>query len=103
MAGKATKYVGLGLTGLLVLLFLMSAVMKRMMNSAAAEQAAQLCVDPLDTIRLSGIVELLSAFLFIVPRTSVIGTILQVAYLGGAIAVHVQQQHNVIEVLITEA
>ena len=42
------------------------------------------------TYNMIGIVELVSLLLFIFPRTGVIGTILLSAYMGGAIATHVQ-------------
>jgi ABC-type Na+ efflux pump permease subunit len=35
------------------------------------------------------IIELVSAILFLLPRTSVLGTLLLTAYMGGAIATHV--------------
>ncbi len=43
-----------------------------------------------DTMRYIGVVELLVAILFLVPRTAFLGAILATAYLGGATATHVR-------------
>jgi hypothetical protein len=40
--------------------------------------------------RLLGVIELISALLFLVPRTAVLGLLLLASYLGGAIATHLQ-------------
>lgn len=42
------------------------------------------------TYRLLGIIELVSALLFLIPRTAVLGLLLLASYLGGAIATHLQ-------------
>lgn len=43
-----------------------------------------------DTMKPVGVVELLVAVLYLVPRTSFIGVILMTGYLGGATATHVR-------------
>ncbi len=40
-----------------------------------------------------GVLEILCAVLFLIPRTGVLGTILLSAYLGGAIATHVEHDN----------
>jgi hypothetical protein len=49
-----------------------------------------------DQLRLIGAVELLSIVLFIIPRTGVVGTLLLSAYLGGAIATHLEHAQPII-------
>ena len=44
----------------------------------------------IDTMKYIGVVELLVAVLFLVPRTAFVGAILATAYLGGAISTHVR-------------
>lgn len=43
-----------------------------------------------DTIKPIGAVEVLSAVLFLIPRTAFLGAVLLTAYLGGAVATHVR-------------
>src|SRR5690606_23629729 len=42
-----------------------------------------------------GIIEIISLILFIVPRTGILGTMLLVAYMGGAIVTHLQHQQPI--------
>lgn len=48
-----------------------------------------------NTYRLIGLVEILALLLFIVPRTGVMGSLLLIAYMGGAIVTHLQHQQPV--------
>lgn len=43
-----------------------------------------------DTFKMLGFIELTSLILFIIPRTGILGTLLLAAYMGGAIATHVE-------------
>jgi len=47
-----------------------------------------------------GAVELLCAFLYVIPQTSVLGAVLCTGYLGGAIATHVRIGDNFIPPLV---
>lgn len=91
MSSKAIKITGWTLTGLLTILFAMSAFMKLTLNATALEQAAALGLEA-GTFRMLGVVEIASVVLFIVPRTGVVGALLLMVYMGGAIAMHVQHQ-----------
>ena len=44
----------------------------------------------IETIKMVGVVEIIVAILFLIPRTSFVGAILCTAYLGGATATHVR-------------
>jgi hypothetical protein len=48
-------------------------------------------------------VEFLSVLLFIIPRTGVLGTLMLAAYLGGAIATHVEHGQPFIAPAIVQA
>lgn len=50
-----------------------------------------------------GIVLLASTFLYLVPRTAVLGAILLAGYLGGAVATHVRVGHGPFEILFPVA
>lgn len=101
MSNKAFKITGWVLTGILALLFGMSTFLKLSQSDVAVEQAASIGVD-YSTYWMIGIVELISLLLFIVPRTAIIGSLLLIAYMGGAIATHVQQHQPIIMAVIIQ-
>lgn len=94
MSQKAMNIIGWVLSIVLALLFAMSAFMKLSLNATAVQQAVAAGMDA-DTYRIIGVVELLSLVLFLVPRTSLIGALLLIAYMGGAIATHLQHQQPI--------
>lgn len=51
---------------------------------------------------LLGIVELFCAILFIIPRTGIVGTMLLAAYMGGAIASHLEHGVSVVAPCIVQ-
>ncbi len=91
MSKKAIKITGWAMTIILGLLFTMSAFMKLTQNETALAQASSFGIDA-TTYRFIGIIEIISLILFIIPRTGILGTLLLVAYLGGAIVTHLQHQ-----------
>lgn len=91
MIQKIARISGWGLTILLALLFAMSAFMKLSHNEEAVAQAASIGIDA-TTYQLIGVVEAVALLLFLVPRTGLVGALLLIAYMGGAIATHVQHQ-----------
>lgn len=94
MSQKAIKITGWGMTIVLALVFTMSAFMKVTQNETALEQASSIGLDA-STYQFIGIIEIISLILFIIPRTGVLGAMLLVAYLGGAIATHLQHQQPI--------
>ena len=50
-----------------------------------------------------GVVELVSVVLFVLPRTGILGSFLLVAFLGGAIATHLQHGESIVAPCIIEA
>ena len=94
MSQKAIKITGWALTIILGLIFTMSAFMKLTQNEAALAQASSFGIDT-TTYQFIGIIEIISLILFIVPRTGILGTLLLVAYLGGAIVTHLQHQQPI--------
>lgn len=94
MSQKTIKIIGWVLTGILGLLFTMSAFMKITQNPEAVAQAAAIGIDA-GTYQVIGIIEIVSLILFIMPRTAIIGTLLLVAYMGGAIVTHLEHQQPI--------
>lgn len=94
MSSKSIKITGWALTAVLGLLFAFSAFLKISQNEAAIAQASAIGIDA-HTYRLIGLVEITSLILFLVPRTAIIGAFFLIAYMGGAIATHLQHQQPV--------
>lgn len=102
MSNKLKKGIGWGLTIVLGLLFAMSAFLKLTLNPTALEQAAAIGLDP-ETYRMIGVVEVIALILFLIPKTGMLGGWLLIAYMGGAIATHVQHQQPLAMVVAIEA
>lgn len=94
MSQKAIKITGWTMTIVLALVFTMSAFLKLTQNETALAQASSFGIDA-TTYQFIGIIEIISLTLFIVPRTGILGTMLLVAYLGGAIVTHLQHQQPI--------
>lgn len=95
MSQKVLNTTGWVLTILLALLFAMSAFMKLTKNDAALEQAAAVGFDA-STYQMIGVIEIISLILFLIPRTALLGSLLLIAYMGGAIATHLQHQQPIV-------
>ena len=83
------------LTGLIAFVFLGSAVGKFTANEEALKMAAGFGLDA-KSYTLLGIIEVISVILFMVPRTGIIGTLLLAAYMGGAIATHLEHGVSIV-------
>ncbi len=101
MTQKAIKITGWVFTLILGLLFTMSAVVKLTQNEMALAQASNFGITP-DTYVFIGLIEIISLILFIIPRTGVLGTLLLAAYMGGAIATHLQHQEPVAVAVVVQ-
>ncbi len=89
------------LTGLIAFVFLGSAAGKLSANEEALKMAAGFGLDA-KTYTMLGIVELLAVVLFIIPRTGIIGTLLLTAYMGGAIASHLEHGVSIVTPCIVQ-
>ena len=101
MSQKTIKIMGWSLTTILGALFVFSAFLKLSQNSTALAQAAAFGFNQ-TTYLLIGIIEITSLVLFIIPRTGVLGTLLLVAYLGGAIVTHLQHQQPIVMPVVVQ-
>jgi hypothetical protein len=79
------QWTGWGITGLVIVFFLVDSVFKLMLEQHAVEATTKIGY-PLDVIRPLGIICLACTILYAIPRTSILGAILLTGYLGGAIA-----------------
>jgi uncharacterized membrane protein YphA (DoxX/SURF4 family) len=95
MSPKVRNIIGWVLTALLAALFIWSASMKFIGGGPEMEKGMADMGITMDTLHILGVVEALAIVLFIIPRTGVVGTLLLVAYLGGAIATHLEHQQPI--------
>ncbi len=95
MSHKIINTTGWIITLVLAFLFTYSAFPKITLDASSVAMATAVGFDE-STWRLIGVVELVSLVLFIIPRTTLIGALLLIAYMGGAIATHLQHQQSVV-------
>jgi len=86
MNTKSNKIIYWVLTALIALVLTASAMGKLMGGAQAAEMAKG--VGGLANLKILGILELTIVALWLFPKTGVVGALLAIAYMGGAIAVH---------------
>lgn len=101
MSQKTIKIIGWSFTAVLGLVFIFSAYLKLSQNSTAVAQATAFGFSP-TTYFFIGLIEITSLALFIIPKTGVLGTLLLVAYLGGAIVTHLQHQESIMMPVIIQ-
>ena len=99
---KTKKIIYWVLTGLVTLVFLGSATGKLTGNEEALKLAAGFGLDA-KTYTIIGLVEVICLILFIIPRTGLLGTLLLAAYMGGAIASHLEHGVSIIAPCIIQS
>jgi hypothetical protein len=102
MSEKTKKIIYWVLTGLVAFVFLGSAMGKFTTDEKALEMAESMGLDA-NIYKLLGLIEILSIVLFIIPRTGIIGALLLCAYMGGAIATHLEHGQSVIAPCIIQS
>ena len=90
---KQMKWVGWAMTVLGVLPFLPSAFLKISQAPMVMDNWPKSGF-PISTVVPIGIAEILCIVLYLVPQTSILGAALTTAYLGGAVASHIQQSQS---------
>lgn len=89
MSAKTRNVINWVLAALIAFIFTGSAISKLTADTEGLAQAAKFGLTK-NTYTILGIIELLSVVLFLYPRTGIAGTLLLVAYMGGAISTHVE-------------
>jgi len=90
------------LTSLVAIVFIGSAVSKFTVSPDSLKMAGEIGLNA-QIYTILGVVELISVLLFIVPRTGLLGTLLLAAYMGGAIATHLEHGQSVAAPSIIQA
>lgn len=86
---KKKLWTGRIISALAVLMLVFSGVMKLLKPLPVVEEFARLGYPESLAVGI-GILEILCAFVYMIPRTSILGAILLTGYLGGATATHVR-------------
>jgi DoxX-like family len=90
-ASKTMLWTGRIISALMIVFMLFDAGVKILKLPAAVEGTVRLGY-PASTVQLIGIIALVCALLYAIPRTSILGAILLTGYLGGATATQVRVQ-----------
>jgi DoxX-like family len=99
---KSKRIIYWALTGLVSFIFIGSAIGKFTANEESIKMAIGFGLDA-KTMSLLGVVELVSMLLFVIPRTGVLGTLILVAYMGGAIATHLEHGLSIVAPCIIQS
>ena len=86
---KAMRWAGWVMTGLVALFLAMDCTIKLIDIEPVKQTMTQLGY-PITLDRTIGVIELVCLLLYLVPRTAVLGAILETAIMGGAIASHMR-------------
>ena len=86
-ASRKIVWVGRAISGLVSLVFVMSALLKLKGGAEVAQGVAHLGLPEAMVLPLA-ILELSCALIYLIPATSVLGAILLTGYIGGAICTH---------------
>ncbi|MDM0075202.1 DoxX family protein [Variovorax sp. J2P1-59] len=84
---KWARRIGIGLSGLATLFFILDATGKLLRMEPVLQSTQELGWPPSAVVPL-GVVLLVGAVLYAVPRTTVLGAIYLTGFLGGAVATH---------------
>ncbi|NJO22898.1 MAG: DoxX family protein [Sphingomonadales bacterium] len=90
MDSRATLWTGRTLTGLFALFMLGASVAPKLLHMPIAEEIMAQLGWPAGYAFMIGLVELACVVLYLIPRTSVLGAVLMMALLGGAMATQIR-------------
>jgi hypothetical protein len=95
MSPKTKNIINWVLAGLVGFIFLGSAYGKLSGGADGIKMAESFGISA-NNFTMIGVVELISIILFLIPRTAVLGTLLLAAYMGGAIATHLEHGQSIV-------
>ena len=98
MKTKTGKIISWLLTGIIALIFIASAIFKLTGGNPEMVQG----LGGATNLTILGVLELIIVALFLYTRTGVVGSLLMIAYMGGAMAVHFVTGQSLGVVLITQ-
>lgn len=102
MSDKIKKIIYWTLTAMVAFVFVGSAFGKFTADGEALKMAEGFGLNA-QNYTILGVIEMVSIILFIIPRTGILGTLLLAAYMGGAIATHLEHGQSVIAPAVIQA
>jgi len=100
MNSKTKNITAWVLTGIIVFIFAASGTFKLVGGDATAEMAKGL--GGANNLVILGVLELVIAGLFLYPRTGIVGALLMIAYMGGAMAVGFISGHSITLLIVIQ-
>lgn len=92
MSTRAMLWAGWGLSGLFALFMLGASVTPKLAQMPIAEETMAQLGWPPGYAFMIGIIELVCVVLYLIPRTSVLGAVLTMGLLGGAMATQIRAE-----------
>ena len=102
MKTKTRNTINWVLAGLVALIYIGSAAGK-LSGSADAVKMAEGFGISAGSFTILGVVELIAVILFVIPRTGILGTLLLAAYMGGAVATHLEHNLSIVAPAVISA
>ncbi|MEI8048044.1 MAG: DoxX family protein [Bacteroidota bacterium] len=102
MNTKTRNTINWVLAGLLALIYIGSAAGK-LSGSADAVKMAEGFGISAGSFTFLGVVELIAVILFVIPRTGILGTLILAAYMGGAVASHLEHNLSILAPVVISA
>ncbi len=90
METRATLWTGRTLTGLFALFILGASITPKLLHMPVAEETMAQLGWPVGYAFMIGVIELGCLILYLIPRTSVLGAVLMMGLLGGAMATQIR-------------
>lgn len=100
MSKKTRNIVTWILSFVVAFIFISSGLFKLFGGEKTAEMSKG--VGGIENLVTLGVLELVMTLLFLIPRTGIIGSLLMIAYMGGAMAVHFVTGQSVVVVVLIE-
>jgi hypothetical protein len=102
MSEKSKKIIYWILTFLIAFIFIGSAMGKLISSEETLAMASNIGLNG-QIYTILGVLELVFVILFVFPRTGILGTFMLIAYMGGAIATHLEHGQSILVPCVIQA
>ncbi|MEJ6735106.1 MAG: DoxX family protein [Flavobacteriales bacterium] len=102
MSEKSKKIIYWILTSLIAFIFIGSAMGKLISSEETLAMASNIGLNG-QIYTILGVLELVFVILFVFPRTGILGTLMLIAYMGGAIATHLEHGQSILVPCVIQA